>query len=305
MARFTPDLFRFLRDLARHNDQDWFRGQRSRYEADVLDPALDFVSAFGDRLAAISPHFVADARRSGGSVFRIHRDVRFSRDKRPYKTHLGIHFRHRHARRDVHAPGFYLHLEPRRSFVGVGIWRPSTAVAYRVREAIGERPDAWIDATRRPPFSETFRLEGETLVRAPAGSRRITPSSTTCVGRSSSGCTRSPRGGRPRRASSTTSPRRVGPDPRSWRTSARPWGCPSDPRGSSRVPLRPMFSGMDRRDRIVTKPRPERAFEAWYPVDEMILRAMVHSRRSVEEIARRLRRTTPEVAEQLQRLGLA
>ena len=110
-SAFAPALFRFLRDLRKNNDREWFLAHKDVYERDVNEPALAFISAFAAPLRKISPHLVADARPIGGSLFRIYRDVRFSNDKRPYKTHVGIHFRHRSAG-DAHAPGFYLHLEP-------------------------------------------------------------------------------------------------------------------------------------------------------------------------------------------------
>ncbi|HHC09307.1 MAG TPA: DUF2461 domain-containing protein [Actinobacteria bacterium] len=165
---FTPRLFRFLRELADHNDRAWFEAHRDDYVRDVEAPALDFIDAVRDPLAELAPHFVADARRIGGSLFRIHRDLRFTKDKTPYKTHVGIHFRHETAR-DVHAPGFYLHLEPRNCFVGVGIWRPEPRVASRVRERILAEPEAWMAATRALPFAQVFTLDGERLQRPPRG----------------------------------------------------------------------------------------------------------------------------------------
>src|SRR2546425_889766 len=112
-ASFAPALFRFLRDLRKNNERDWFLAHKEIYERDVREPALAFISAFAAALRKISPHLVADPRPTGGSLFRIHRDVRFGADKRPYKTHVGIHFCHAGAA-GAHAPGFYLHLQPGR-----------------------------------------------------------------------------------------------------------------------------------------------------------------------------------------------
>lgn len=165
---FGPELFRFFRDLKTNNTREWFAENKERYEDAVRGPALDFVSDFVPYLAAISPHFVADPRASGGSLFRIHRDTRFSKDKSPYKTFTGIQFRHELGR-DAHAPGFYLHLEPREVFVGAGIWHPDQATLGRIREAIVADPDAWREAIAARPFRATFRLGGESLKRAPAG----------------------------------------------------------------------------------------------------------------------------------------
>ena len=96
--------------------RDWFQENKEFYESAVKRPLLEFIEAFAPHLREISPHFRADAR----SLFRIHRDVRFSKDKRPYKTHAAAQFRHS-AGKDVHAPGFYLHIEPGRVIGG----RPS------------------------------------------------------------------------------------------------------------------------------------------------------------------------------------
>ena len=106
-AHFTPALFEFLAELSMNNDREWFQANKARYERDVRNPLLDFVADFGERLRTISPHMVADPRASGGSMFRIYRDVRFSKDKSPYKTNAGAHFRHE-VGREVHGPGFYL-----------------------------------------------------------------------------------------------------------------------------------------------------------------------------------------------------
>ena len=165
---FSPALFSFLRELRDHNDREWFKAHRVRYDEAVLEPALEFVADFAPYLHALSPHFVADPRPVGGSLFRIHRDTRFSKDKTPYKTHTGIQFRHELAR-DVHAPGFYLHLEPGRVFVGVGVWHPDGQALGKIRDAIVRGPDRWTEAAHRSSFAELFRLDGDTLKRPPAG----------------------------------------------------------------------------------------------------------------------------------------
>ena len=128
----------------------------------MLEPALAFIEDFGPRLHAISPHLRADPRRTGGSLFRIYRDTRFSKDKTPYKTAAGIHFKHERAK-DVQAPGFYLHLAPGEVFAGGGIWHPDTKTVNAIREAIVADPDGWREATAgstRP---------GNALKRVPTG----------------------------------------------------------------------------------------------------------------------------------------
>ena len=165
---FTPATFGFLRDLAANNDRDWFNANKPRYIEKVQEPALEFITDFGRRLEKISPHFTADARVVGGSLFRIQRDTRFSKDKTPYKQNTGVQFRHE-AAKDAHAPGYYLHLEPGECFAGVGLWRPETKVAYAIREKIADDPAAWKKAAHGKRFTDVFSLGGDSLVRPPKG----------------------------------------------------------------------------------------------------------------------------------------
>ena len=174
MSHFKPALFEFLVDLKANNARHWFKANQARYEADVREPMLTFISDFGPLLHDISERFEADPRKAGGSMFRIHRDVRFSKDKSPYKTHVGAQFRHE-AGRDAHAPGFYLHLEPGGVFVGVGLWRPETAVAGRIRQAMVDDPESWIAASRTDAFVADWRLTGESLKRPPRGFDKAHP----------------------------------------------------------------------------------------------------------------------------------
>jgi uncharacterized protein (TIGR02453 family) len=165
---FTPDLFAFLRELAANNDREWFAANKARYVADVQEPALAFIEDVGVRLAEVSSHVVADARTVGGSLFRIYRDTRFSKDKTPYKTQVGIQFRHERAK-DAHAPGFYLHLEPGSVFMACGTWHPDGDTLRAIRTAIATDADRWRAIVADEAFAGRFRLGGETLKRAPAG----------------------------------------------------------------------------------------------------------------------------------------
>lgn len=165
---FTPATFTFLRDLAANNDRGWFQSNKARYERDVRTPATRFIVDFGPRLAAISEHFRADPRPVGGSLYRIHRDTRFSPDKRPYKTHAGLHFRHE-AGKGAHAPGFYVHLEPDQVFLGVGIWHPDGAALKKIRDAMVKSPAAWRKAVGGDAFQQRFSLAGDALKRPPTG----------------------------------------------------------------------------------------------------------------------------------------
>lgn len=167
-ARFSPELFGFLRELAANNRREWFKANKQRYEDAVLEPALDFIEAFRPLLHEVSPHFLADARPVGGSLFRIYRDVRFSKDKTPYKTHVGMYFRHADGD-SAAAPGFYLHLEPGNVFAGLGLWHPPRESLARIREALVAEPDRWRRAVGGKRFRERFELSGESLKRPPRG----------------------------------------------------------------------------------------------------------------------------------------
>lgn len=165
---FTPRMFDFLRQLAAHNDREWFVGHRDAYEHHLREPALRFIADAAPALGDISPHLLADARKVGGSLLRIQRDVRFSADKSPYRTYLGIHFRHEQWR-ETHTPSIYLALRPRGSYLGVGSWRPDAETALAVRRAIADRADVWEKVTRAEAFGEVFRLVGDELKRPPRG----------------------------------------------------------------------------------------------------------------------------------------
>lgn len=165
---FTSTTFEFLRDLAANNHRDWFQANKTRFQTEVQEPALQFVSDFAPKLAKLSPHLVADPRSQGGSLFRIYRDTRFSKDKTPYKTHLAMRFGHE-AGYGVHAPGLYLHIEPAASYAGVGLWRPETAMARRLREAIAGDPSGWKRAAYGKAFVATWSPDGESLTRPPQG----------------------------------------------------------------------------------------------------------------------------------------
>jgi len=168
-AHFGPELYAFLSDLAENNDRAWFEANKQRYDRHLKEPALRFIRDFEAPLKAISPHFEAVARASGGSLFRIFRDTRFSADKRPYKTNTGLHFRHV-AARDAHAPGFYLHLAPGEVFGGFGLWMPDAAVLARIRDAIVGQPDRWAALKRDLDAAGlSCAMEEGMLKRVPAG----------------------------------------------------------------------------------------------------------------------------------------
>ena len=163
---FSSKTFAFLADLAENNDRDWFNANKARYESDVREPGLAFVRAMAEKMPDLSPHLLAVDKKVGGSMMRIHRDVRFSKDKSPYKTNVGIQFRHASGK-DVHAPGLYVHVQPDECFLGAGIYTPDNPTLGRIRAAIDADPGRWtalLGALPRP-----WAQEGESLKRAPKG----------------------------------------------------------------------------------------------------------------------------------------
>lgn len=165
---FSEASFCFLRSLAENNNRDWFKTHKDEYESTVREPARAFIRAMGKELAEFAPEFVADDRKLGGSLMRIHRDVRFSKNKLPYKTNIGIQFRHRQGK-DVHAPGFYLHIEASEAFVGAGIWHPEPDALRRIRTYIAAHPTRWQDALQDGEFAKWFHMSGDALSRPPKG----------------------------------------------------------------------------------------------------------------------------------------
>lgn len=165
---FTEESVGFLRRLRKNNNRDWFNEHKPEYETHVLDPALRFIDAMQEPLEEIAPHFTAVPQRVGGSLMRIYRDTRFAKDKTPYKTNVGIQFRHELGK-DVHAPGFYVHIDPDQAFVGAGMWRPHSEPLAKIRHRITDREAEWRRTLADKSFRRHFELGGESLTRPPRG----------------------------------------------------------------------------------------------------------------------------------------
>jgi uncharacterized protein (TIGR02453 family) len=162
-AYFGPELVQFLKQIKRNNRRPWFLKNRQRYEDVVRQPSLRFITDFGFRLKEISPWMVADAKPNGGSLMRIYRDIRFSPDKSPYKTWVGMNFPHAGATDEVHGAGYYLHLDVGGSFLAAGAWHPDRRSLAKIRDAIAWKADEWKKAKRG------LTLGGDSLTRAPRG----------------------------------------------------------------------------------------------------------------------------------------
>ena len=165
---FTRQTFAFLSALAENNTREWFAEHKQDYENLVRTPALDFINDMAHELPAVSPYFRALPKKVGGSLLRVQRDTRFSRDKTPYKTNIGIQFRHE-VGKDIHAPGYYLHIAPGECFVAAGLWHPDADALFRIREGIVQKAEAWVKARDDQAFGKHFELVGDALTNAPRG----------------------------------------------------------------------------------------------------------------------------------------
>lgn len=184
---FPSQALRFLGGIARHNEKPWFEAHRAEYETAIRAPLVALVEELDARLGTIAPECVGDRKRS---VFRIHRDVRFSNDKSPYRTHAACWFFHRDVRagvpKDAVASGasgsasgtsvsgsasFYFHLEPGASFVAGGIHMPPRPALACIRERLVARTSEWEGIVGARAFRRRFGdLDDEAmLVRMPRG----------------------------------------------------------------------------------------------------------------------------------------
>jgi uncharacterized protein (TIGR02453 family) len=166
---FTRRTFKFLGDLEENNHRNWFQSSKSRYEQDALEPFLEFIRAMQPRLQKISPHILASDKKFGGAMMRMNRDVRFSKDKRPYSPRLGARFLHAKAERGG-TPGYFIRIEKTGCALGTGIWRPDTRFVAQIRDHIVAHPKAWKSASGAKAFRTTFgELGGDRLKRPPRG----------------------------------------------------------------------------------------------------------------------------------------
>ncbi|MDZ4253339.1 MAG: DUF2461 domain-containing protein [Sulfuritalea sp.] len=165
---FSKATLGFLDELAANNERAWFEENKPRYEALVREPALEFIAAMAPPLAKFAPHFRAEPRKMGGSLMRVFRDTRFARDKSPYKTNIGIQLRHELGK-DVHAPGFYLHIATDECFFGAGCWHPEADALGHIRDLIAAQPKRWFAARDDRKFTAHWALAGDSLTRPPRG----------------------------------------------------------------------------------------------------------------------------------------
>ena len=165
---FPNDLCPAPADLQANTNRTWFNATQARSYSSVANPIREFSVCLAPRLRKISRHYLADPKPHGGSMFRIYRDTRFSKDKTPYKTHAGIQFRHV-AGKDAHAPGFYVHLAGDGLFFGGGVWNPAGPQLNLIRDYIADNARSWARIVNAKKVKEVGGIKGETLKRPPRG----------------------------------------------------------------------------------------------------------------------------------------
>jgi uncharacterized protein (TIGR02453 family) len=171
--RFTKASFDFLKGLARNNKRPWFEAHREDYEAFLRAPMRDLVEEMDVRFARFAPEILGDPKRS---MFRIHRDIRFSKDKSPYKTNAGCWFFHRDGRHNVGqeseggGAGFYFHFQPGQCFTGGGLWMPPRPSLNKLRDAIVTDRKKFEKVALSPGIKKLGGLDEEdSLKRVPRG----------------------------------------------------------------------------------------------------------------------------------------
>ncbi|MDG1996208.1 MAG: DUF2461 domain-containing protein [Emcibacteraceae bacterium] len=166
---FPAEFWQFFDELKENNNREWFTENKARYEADIVTPCMDFIVDMGEHLKDISPHYNAIPKKSGGSMFRIYRDARFSKNKSPYKENAGIQFRHKLGK-DAHAPGYYINQKKDSIFYGGGIWLPESKTLGEIRDRICYYPKKWQAVIEHEDIIKNFGgVNGDGLVRPPRG----------------------------------------------------------------------------------------------------------------------------------------
>lgn len=164
---YSPEAFRFLKQLKRNNRREWFQPRKEDYERLLVHPTRSLVAELGDRLKGAVPGVRFDPKRA---VFRIYRDVRFSSDKSPYKTHVAAQMSYPSKEGAASRPGFYFHVEPGEVFVGGGLYMPSAEQLKRLRLRIDRHPESLRSILKSSALRKHFgQLQGEKLTRAPKG----------------------------------------------------------------------------------------------------------------------------------------
>ncbi len=165
---YPRDTLKFLSELEQNNNREWFQCNKARYESSVLEPSIELIRTLIEPIGKVAPMLTVEPKRVGGSLMRIYKDTRFSKDKTPYKTNIGIQFRHA-AGKDVHAPGVYLHVAPDECFFGAGIWQAPSDALRKIRHYIVENETTWKRAFHNKKMRNQFEFYEDRLRTAPRG----------------------------------------------------------------------------------------------------------------------------------------
>jgi len=164
---FPKEGIEFMRRLKRNNNRPWFEKHKADFEQDVKFPMQCLISSLQPYFESFAPEFDVNPKRS---IFRIYRDIRFSKDKTPYKTHVAAHFVLRGKPKGLEGSGYYIHIEPGEVFVGGGIYMPDNDQLKKIRRAITTRQDEFLGIVRKKSFVKRFKaIEGNRLQRVPRG----------------------------------------------------------------------------------------------------------------------------------------
>lgn len=165
-------ILSFLRDLAQNNNRDWFNTHKSRYQ-DSLEHFRQFTGELLSGIAGFDPS--VGNLDPKDAIFRIYKDVRFSKDKSPYKTHFGS-WMAKGGRKSTDA-GYYFHLEPEKSFLAAGVWMPPKEQLKLIRQEIVYRPEAYLEVTNDPMMKNRYERGGkeDMLKKGPADFPKDSP----------------------------------------------------------------------------------------------------------------------------------
>lgn len=164
---FPKECIRFLKQLKQNNNREWFEKHKEEFEQYAKTPLLSFIAALQPYFVRFAPEFDLSPKRS---VFRIYRDIRFSSDKTPYKTHIAAHFVLRGAPKGFIGSGYYLQLEPGEFFVGGGIYLPDGDQLKKIRKAIATRSEEFLSIVENRQFKKRFApFDWTQLQRIPKG----------------------------------------------------------------------------------------------------------------------------------------
>jgi uncharacterized protein (TIGR02453 family) len=163
---FRPQALTFLRNLARHNDREWFAPRKAEFEAELKEPMLAIIRRITDAMVNFAPHHIRPAEKS---LFRIYRDTRFSSDKRPYKTHVAAWWSHQGLDKTSGA-GYYFHVSAKEVIIAAGAYMPEKDQLAAIRHWLLDNHAPFRKLLQKPAVRRTFtEFEGNALTRPPKG----------------------------------------------------------------------------------------------------------------------------------------